>query len=64
MKAEKVRELPIDEINSKLKELRKELMKLRFQSTTGQVKNPVKKRWIRRDIARMLTIIKEKQNAG
>jgi len=62
MKASKVRELSIEDISNKVKELRKDLLKLRFQSTTGQVKNPVKKRGMRRDIARMLTIIKEKQN--
>ncbi len=64
MKPEKIREMSEDEALHKLKSLRLDLLKERFASTTGEQKNPLKKRGIRKDIARILTIVREKQNAG
>ena len=64
MKAEKAREMTSADLEARVKELRMELMKLRFQKATNQLKNPLKKRELRKDIARALTIIKEKQNEG
>ena len=64
MKAEKAREMTSADLEARVKVLRMELMKLRFQKATNQLKNPLKKRELRKDIARALTIIKEKQNEG
>jgi len=64
VEAEKVREMTAADLEARVKELRMELMKLRFQKATNQLKNPLKKRELRKDIARALTIIKEKQNEG
>ena len=64
MKASKTRELSVAELNSKLKEVRAELLKHRFMSATNQQKNPLKKRELRKDIARILTIIREKENGN
>ncbi len=61
MKPEAVRELSEKEMKQKVKDLRMELLKMRFLSATNQQKNPLKKRSIRKDIARILTIIKEKE---
>ncbi len=62
MKAQKIREMSDKQIADKVKELRMDLLKERFLRSTSQQKNPLKKRGIRKDIARMLTILKEKQN--
>jgi large subunit ribosomal protein L29 len=62
MKAQKIREMSDKQISEKVKELRMDLLKERFLRSTNQQKNPLKKRGIRKDIARMLTILKEKQN--
>ncbi len=67
MKAEKtkeLRELTIDELNQKLKLYRGELFKLRFDVKSGQVEKPDRIRTIRRNIARVLTILKEKEHAS
>ncbi len=63
MKAKELRELTTDELNNKIDELRRELFNLRFQQTTHQLKNPARVRIVRREIARILTIIKEKEIA-
>ena len=62
MKAQKIREMSDKQISEKVKELRMDLLKERFLRSTNQQKNPLKKRGIRKDIARMLTILKENQN--
>ncbi|HDH63245.1 MAG TPA: 50S ribosomal protein L29 [Firmicutes bacterium] len=64
MKARELRELSIDELERKLEELRRELFNLRFQQATHQLKNPVRIRLVRRDIARILTILKEKERVS
>ncbi len=64
MKAKELRELTIDELKHKLDELRRELFNLRFQQTTHQLKNPSRIRVVRRDIARILTILREKELIG
>ncbi len=60
LKAEKVREMSVDELNRRLVELKKELFNLRFQNATSQLDNPMKIVDVRRDIARVHTIIREK----
>ncbi|MBT3316019.1 MAG: 50S ribosomal protein L29 [Anaerolineae bacterium] len=59
MNANELRELSIGEIETKLADAREELMKFRFQQVTGQLTDTSQMRVIRRDIARMNTIINE-----
>lgn len=53
--------LTVDELKQKEQELRKELFNLRFRLATGEVENPMRIRAVRKDIARVLTVITEKQ---
>jgi large subunit ribosomal protein L29 len=59
MKAEEVRKMSAEEIRSKLSDTREELMKLRFQQVTGQLTDTSRLRILRRDIARLETILNE-----
>jgi large subunit ribosomal protein L29 len=59
MKARELKELTGDELQQKERELSDQLFKLRFQHTLGQVENAMKLRSIRRDLARIKTILKE-----
>lgn len=61
MKAKELRELSLPELKEKLSQLREELFNLRFQKTIHRLENPLKIRNIKRDIARVLTILKEKE---
>ena len=49
------------ELSSELLKLKNELVNLRFQHVTGQLENPVKMREVKKDIARVKTVIKEKE---
>ncbi|MDH4271951.1 MAG: 50S ribosomal protein L29 [Candidatus Aminicenantes bacterium] len=60
MKARELKELTEDELQQKEKELTDQLFKLRFQHALGQVENAMKLRNIRRDLARIKTILKDK----
>ncbi len=60
MKAKDVRNLTAAEIEGKVKEAYHALFNLRFQHATGQLENPMKLRQQKRDIARLVTILKEK----
>jgi large subunit ribosomal protein L29 len=62
-KASDLRNLKAGEIESKLSDAREELMKLRFQQVTGQLTDSSRLRILRRDIARMQTILREQANA-
>ncbi len=64
MKAEEIRKMSVDEISSKLSDMREELMKLRFQQVTGQLTDTSRLRLMRRDIARMETMLNEAQRAA
>ena len=64
MKAAELREMTIDELKKKEQELRKELFNLRFQHATHQLENTSRIRLVRRDIARVNTVIREKQLEG
>jgi large subunit ribosomal protein L29 len=64
VKADKVREMSEADLKSKEKELQEQLMKLRFQKAIGQLDSGLKVRETRRDIARVRTILKEKQAAA
>ena len=62
MKANEIRELSVDDAKAKLDELVKERFNLRFRSATESIENPMRFRAIRRDIARLQTILREKEN--
>ncbi len=64
MKVEKVREMGEMELTAKDRELQEQLFKLRMQKATGQLDNPARIQQIRRDIARVKTILKEKGSAS
>ncbi len=64
MKAQELRGLSPEDLRAKAEELRKELMKLRLLHTTNQLENPMRLRHIRRDIARIETILREKEIQG
>jgi len=61
MKADEIREMSIPELQAKIEELRIELFNLRFQKAKNLLDRPDRIRIIRRDIARIHTIIKEKE---
>jgi len=60
MKAKELRELSTEELEQKLAELKEELFNLRFQLATGQLENPMRVRAVRKDIARVKTLITER----
>jgi large subunit ribosomal protein L29 len=60
MKISEIRELDVEALNKRAEDLRKELMLARFAKVNQQLKNPLKVRALRREIARVLTIIREK----
>jgi large subunit ribosomal protein L29 len=64
MKPSEIRDLKIEEVQTKLADAREELMKLRFQQVTGQLTDTNRLRWLRRDIARMETILNERARAA
>ena len=61
MKAVELRELPDDELLARLEELKEELFNLRFQAATGQLDNPMRVKQVRHDVARVLTVLRERQ---
>lgn len=63
MKAAEIRKLSVAEIDEQLTDARHELLNLRFQTITGQLTDTSRIRVIRRDIARMETILRERQLA-
>jgi len=64
MKAKDVRERSDDELRKTLGDLEEQLFKLRFQKSTGQIENPIKIREVRKDIARVLTVMNQRQAEG
>ena len=62
MKASEIRSLSVDELQSKLVDLKKDLFMLRMQHATNHLDNPTKISAVRRDIARVKTVLSEKQN--
>lgn len=64
MKASELRNLTYEELQKKLKEARQELFNLRFQLATGQLKNYKKIKQVKKDIARILTVLKEMEKSG
>jgi large subunit ribosomal protein L29 len=63
MKANELRYKSVDELNTRERELREQLFKLRFQRATGRMENPMKIRDVRREIARIKTLLNERSRA-
>jgi large subunit ribosomal protein L29 len=61
MKIRELRELSTDELRARHEELRDQMFKLRFQKSLGQLESPMKIKNIKREIARIKTLIKEIQ---
>jgi large subunit ribosomal protein L29 len=64
VKPNELRDMSLEDLESKLTELTEERFRLRFRSATESIENPMRFRAIRRDIARIRTILKEKLGAG
>ena len=62
VKASSVREMTADDIRARLAELREELFNLRFRNSMKQLDNPLKIREGRREMARLLTVLHEKEH--
>ena len=62
MKASEIRSMSVEELDKKLVELKKDLFMLRMQHATNHLDNPTKIAATRRDIARVKTVLREKQN--
>ena len=62
MKAKELKNLSVEELSKKLDELKKDLFMLRMQHATNQLDNPMKLNAVKKDIARVKTIIREKTN--
>ena len=62
MKANEIRSLSVSELEAKLVDLKKDLFKLRMQHATNHLDNPTEISATRRDIARVKTVLREKQN--
>ena len=60
MKATEIREMTNEELTSKLQEFKSELLILRFQNETGQLENPAKINLLKKDIARVKTVLRER----
>ncbi len=63
MKASELRESSVDELEIKLKDLKEELFNLRFQLAINQLENPARIKAVKKDIARVSTVIREFQLA-
>jgi ribosomal protein L29 len=61
VRADEVRELTDEELDRKLAELKEELFNLRFQLATGQLDNPMRIKAVRKDIARIHTVKRERE---
>jgi len=61
MKVKEIRELSTEEINKRLVEAKEELFNLRFQQATGSLEKPSRIRELRHTVARMKTVLKERE---
>ncbi len=61
MKVQEIRELETNELLKKLEEFKKELFELRFQQATGQLENTARVKEVRKTIARIKTVIRERE---
>jgi large subunit ribosomal protein L29 len=63
MKVSEVKELSLKELLEKTSAMEEELFNLRFQAKMGQLSNPLRMRMVKRDIARLKTVVTEKKHA-
>ena len=61
MKVAEIRELTVDDLSARIRDLDDQLFRLRIQKSMGQLEAPAKVRDVRRDLARIKTILREKQ---
>jgi large subunit ribosomal protein L29 len=61
MRANEIRELSVEEIGARILELEEERFRLNFRSATEPLADPLRLRWIRKDIARLKTVLRERQ---
>ena len=61
MKVSEIRKLKSEEIEAKIKESKKELLNLRIKNATGSLDKPSKLKEMKKDVARMLTVLKERE---
>lgn len=64
MKADEIRELTDDEIHARVDQMQEELFRLRFRAATSELDNPMLLRSLRRDVARLKTVIRERELSG
>ncbi|MGN1130628.1 MAG: 50S ribosomal protein L29 [Ruminococcus sp.] len=64
MKASELRESSVEELEIKLKDLKEELFNLRFQLAINQLENPTRIKAVKKDIARVSTVLRELEIAG
>ena len=60
-KATELRELPDDELVTRMESAKEELFNLRFQLATGQLDNPARMKQVRHDVARIATVLRERE---
>ena len=63
MKAAELRDLAVDELSVRERDLTDQLFRMRIQKSMGQLENPDKVRLVRRDLARVKTVLRQKRNA-
>ena len=64
MKPADIRDLTTDEVQARIDQLQEELFRLRFRSATQELENPMLLRTLRRDVARLKTVLRERSTAG
>ena len=64
VKAASIRDMSVDEVEVRITELREELFNLRFRNSMKQLDNPLRIREARREMARLLTVLQQKESAA
>jgi len=64
MKAKELKELTVEELTKRIRDSKEELFNLRFQHSTGQLENTARMGLVKKDIARIETIIRQKELSG
>ncbi|MDY2841683.1 MAG: 50S ribosomal protein L29 [Candidatus Borkfalkiaceae bacterium] len=64
MKTKELHEMTVEELNTKLKELKEELFNLRFRHAIGQLENSASLKTCKKDIAKVMTILREREIAA
>jgi large subunit ribosomal protein L29 len=61
MRADEIRELSVEDMKTRIAELEEERFRLNFRSATEPLQDPLRLRWIRKDIARLKTVLRERE---